>query len=128
MTPRWSVRCRFDVWPDYTLRVETDGVGSGGSYEVVVREGEVVSRRAVDAASAAAGDDPDPMLAPSIAEVLDRLRAAYDEAPDAITDIAVEESGLLLRIAFEPATPDDDEVAYRFAVDVDSPGDPVPAG
>lgn len=118
----------FDVWPDYTLRVETDGVGSGGSYEVVVREGEVVSRRAVDAASAAAGDDPVPMLAPSIAEALDRLRAAYDEDPDAITDIAVEESGLLLRIAFEPATPDDDEVAYRFAVDVDSPGDPVPAG
>ena len=118
----------FDVWPDYTLRVEADGVSSGGSYEVVVREDEVVSRRAVETGGVAADGDPDPTVAPSLTAVLDRLRAAYAEDPDSITDIAVEESGLLIRVAFEPSSPEDATVAYRFAVDVDSPGDPVPTG
>jgi hypothetical protein len=118
----------FDVWPDYTLLVTTTCFCPAGTYEVVVRDGEVVSRRPVDATKPS-GVDPGPTLAPSLTELLDRLRDAYAEDPEAITDVAVDESGLLQRVAFDPArNAIDDEIAYDLEVDVDSPGDPVRGG
>lgn len=116
----------FDVWPDYTLRVEMTCFCPAGTYEVVVRDREVVSRRRVDAAESPADSEPEPPLAPSIAEVLERLRVAYEEDPDSIIDVAVEESGMLIRVAFDPSRERiDDEIGYRFEVDVDSPGDAI---
>ena len=116
----------FDVWPDYTLRVETTCFCPAGTYEVVVRDSEVVSRRRVDAAESPADSEPEPPLAPSIAEVLERIRVAYEEDPNSIIDVAVEESGMLIRVAFDPSRERiDDEIGYRFEVDVDSPGDAI---
>lgn len=116
----------FDVWPDYTLLVETTCFCLAGTSEVVVRDGEVVARRHVGEEELPADVELDPSLAPSITEVFERLRVAYEEDPDSITDIAVEESGMLLHVAFDPIREAiDDEIAYRFEVDVDSPGDPV---
>lgn len=49
-----------------------------------------------------------------------------EQDPDSITDIAVDESGMLIRVAFDPSREAvDDEVAYRFEVDIDTPGDPT---
>ncbi len=116
----------FDVWPDYTLRGETTCFCPVGTYEVVVREGEVVSRRHVDNGEVPPDLELDPSLAPSMTEVLDRLRVAYEEDPDSITDIVVDESGMLIHVAFDPIREAiDDEISYQFEVDVDSPGDPV---
>lgn len=116
----------FDVWPDYTLVVETTCFCPAGTSEVVVRDGEVVERRHVGEPRLPADIELDAALAPSITEVLERLRTAYEEDPDSITDIAVEESGMLIRVAFDPIREAiDDEIAYRFQVDVDSPGDPI---
>lgn len=120
----------FEVWPDYTLRVETSCFCPAGTYEVVVRNGEVVTRRLVEApgpADPVGGIEPDEWLAPSLSEVLDRLRVAYDEDPKSIADITVDGSGMLVRVAFDPIRRAiDDEISYRFKVDVDSPGDPAP--
>lgn len=119
----------FDVWADYTLLVETACSCPDGTYEVVVREGEVVSRRDVDSPEPSTAAEPEASLAPSITEVLDRLRLAYEQDPDAISDIAVQQDGMLIHIAFDPSREqDDDEIAYRFHADVDSPGDPVHGG
>lgn len=116
----------FDVWADYTLLVETTCFCPAGTYEVVVRDGEVVSRRHAGTAEPPADVEPDPSLAPSIAELLDRLRAAYEQDPDSVTDIAVEGSGMLIRVELDPMREAmDDEIAYRFEVDVDSPDDPI---
>lgn len=116
----------FDVWPDYTLRVDTACYCPAGTYEVVVREGEVVARRGVDGENSSIEAEPGPPLAPSITEVLERLRTAYEGDPESITDIAVEESGMLIRLAFDPSRDtDDDEIAYRFEIDVDSPEDSI---
>lgn len=116
----------FDVWPDYTLRVETTCFCPAGTSEVVVRDGQVVERRQVGDGKLPADAELDPSLAPSIPEVLERLRMAYEKDPESVTDIAVEESGMLIRVAFDPIRDAiDDEIAYRFEVDVDSPGDPV---
>ena len=117
----------FDVWPDYTMQVETDCFCPAGTYQVVVRDGTVVQRRPVDDKEVAADAEVDESLAPSITETLERLRVSYEEDPASVTDIAVEESGMIIRVAFDPF-PDavDDEIGYRFEADVDSPGDPIP--
>lgn len=116
----------FDVWPDYTLLVETTCFCPAGTSQVVVRDGRVVARRHVGETEPPADVDLDASLAPSITEALERLRAAYDEDPDSITDITVDESGMLIHVAFDPIREAiDDEIAYRFEVDVDSPGDRI---
>lgn len=117
----------FAVWPDYTLQVETSCFCPAGTFEVVVRNGQVVSRRAVGPKPRVGDVEPDASLAPSLNEILDRLREAYEEDPDSISSIAVAKGGRLVEVAFDPIRRAvDDEISYRFKVDVDSPDDAVP--
>lgn len=89
---------------------------------------QVVLRRDADDAEVAGGE-PDPLLAPSITKVLDRLRSLYESDPEPILDIAVEESGMLIHLELDPSRETEhDEFVYRFGVDVDSPGDAVRGG
>ncbi|MFP5252215.1 MAG: DUF6174 domain-containing protein [Actinomycetes bacterium] len=119
----------FGVWPDYTLRVETTCFCPAGTYEVVVRDRAVVWRGRVDTTESQTDAEPEAPLAPSITEVLEQLRVAYQEDPDSIIDVAVEESGMLIRVTFDPSREAiDDEIGYRFEVDVDSPGDAIRRG
>lgn len=120
----------FTPWPDYTVQVETTCFCPSGTYEVVVREGEVVARRAAeprieDWLPAADFDAPNFSDAPSLSELQQRLAEAYEDDPDTITDLVVDESGAVLRVAFDPSEAEDDEIAYRVFADVDSPGDPI---
>lgn len=121
----------FTPWPDYTLQVETTCFCSSGTYEVVVREGEVVARRPatprVDGWLPAADlEEPNVHDAPSLLELQERLAEAYESDSDTITELVVDETGVVLRVAFDPELDAvDDEVAYRLFADVDSPGDPI---
>lgn len=118
----------FTPWPDYTVQVETSGEGTG-TYEVVVREGEVVARRGadprIDDFAPAGSPDPDSFLAPSLAELQATIAAVHEHDPAAIAELVVDETGHVLRVAFAPSSTPGDEVAYRVFADVDSPGDPV---
>lgn len=119
----------FIPWPDYTVQVEATCVCDSGTYEVVVREGEVVVRRGADPRiegwlSAGASDDPDSSLAPTLSELQQQLADAYEDDPATINELVVDEIGVVLRVAFDPS-PADDEFAYRVFADVDSPGDPI---
>lgn len=120
----------FTPWPDYTVQVETTCFCPSGTYEVVVREGEVVARRPADPRiegwlPAADFDAPNFSDAPSLSELQQRLSEAYETDPDTITDLVVDETGAILQVAFDPSQADDDEIAYRLFADVDSPGDPI---
>lgn len=120
----------FTPWPDYTVQVGTTCFCSGGTYEVVVREGEIVARRSaeprIDSWDAAGTGDPDPYLAPSLVELQERIATAYEDDPASITELVVDETGTVLRVGFDPSpTTDDDEVAYQVFADVDSPSDPI---
>lgn len=121
----------LDVWPDYTMTVETSCSCPAGTYRVVVRAGEVVARQVheADGPVMPGGGEVDAVLAPSLGELLARLDELWSADPAHVTDIAVGEDGLLVRLALDPDLEAvDDEVAYVVAVDVDSPGDPVPNG
>lgn len=119
----------FTPWPDYTAQVETSCSCDGGTYEVVVREREIVARRGEDPRiegwQTAGTGDPEPFLAPSLEELQERIAAAYEDDPATITGLVVDQTGTVLRVAFDPSPADDDEVAYRVFADVDSPGDPI---
>ena len=94
----------------------------------MVRDRAVV-RRAASTRPSLTDAEPEAPLAPSITEVLEQLRLAYQEDPDSIIDVAVEESGMLIRVTFDPSREAiDDEIGYRFEVDVDSPGDAIRRG
>jgi len=119
----------FTPWPDYTAQVETSYVGNSETYEVVVRDGEIVTRRGaeprVDDWAAAGSGDPEPFLAPSLTELQEQIATTYENDPATITELVVEDTGAVMWVVSDPSPTTDDEVAYRVFADVDSAGDPI---
>lgn len=92
----------------YVLDAEAMCTCPGTRYRVTVRDGDVISRGLAD------GGTPDPFqvepqVAPSLQEMLDRIRAA----PEEVADLVVEDDGQLRYVSFDPMpNAEDDEISF----------------
>lgn len=92
----------------YVLELETVYPGPDNLKRVTVEGGKVVSREVIDTDGAVVGPATEE-FAPSLGELLDRLRTAYAEHPASITQIEIDPATQALTfVAFDP-TPDDSE-------------------
>lgn len=97
----------YEPPPSYTMLLEVDcdacdrSAFPRGQYQVHVRAGEVERREPSPYTGDRAADDPGPRLAPSLAELVERVRAASVEtSPESIADIAVDAGGQVMHVTF----------------------------
>lgn len=98
----------------YVLELETVYPGPDNLKRVTVEDGQVVRREVIDTDGAVVGPATEE-FAPSLGELLDRLRTAYAEHPASITQIEVDPTTqALTSVAFDPTpdTSDDDQVGF----------------
>ena len=98
----------YEPPPNYTMLLEVDceacdrSAFPHGQYQVYVRAGEVERREPSPYTGAHAADDPGPQIAPSLAELVERLRATWEGAStESVADIAVFADGQIKHVTFQ---------------------------